>query len=89
MAKKFSKLSKKELLSIAKLNKIQHDADLPDFEKHVKFIAKYCFENNLTSLSFKRTKKGGWNDDCSFYNPFDFMTIAQRKDVEKQLEELK
>jgi len=63
MTKKFSKLSKKELRCIAKLNKIQHDADPPDFEKHVKFIGKYCFENNLTSLSFKRTKKGRWHGD--------------------------
>jgi len=49
----------------------------PDFEKHVGFIGKYCYENNLDSLSFKRTKKGRWDGDCSFYNPLDFMTLVE------------
>jgi len=87
--KKFPKLSKKELRCIAKLKKKQHDANLPDFEKHVKFIAKYCFENNLRSLSFKRTSNDlTFNGDCTFYNPLDFMTSARRRDVERQLEGL-
>lgn len=89
MTYKFPKLSKKELRCIFKLNKKQHSADLPDFEKHVGFIAKYCFDNNLNSLSFNRTKKGGWNGNCSFYNPLDFMTTAKRNNVEEQLAGLK
>ena len=84
--KKFPKLSMKFLSHIARLNKKQHSAEMKDFEKHVGFIAKYCFDNDLGSLSFKRTKKGGWTGDCSFFNLLDNMTPAKRKDVEKQLE---
>lgn len=84
----FPKLPKAELQCINKLDKIQHRVEMEDFEKHAAFIYNYCMENNLKSLSFNRTKKG-INTDCSFYNPLDFMTPAQRRNVEKQIEEAK
>lgn len=83
----FPKLSKPELRCIEKLDKIQHRVEMEDFEKHAKFIYVYCRKNNLKSLSFNRTKNG-INTNCSFYNPLEFMTPAQRKDVEKQIEDL-
>ncbi len=88
VSSKFPKLSKKELKYIAKLKKRQHDADVTSFKKHVKFIAKYCFKNSLTSLSFKRTDESSYGVNCSFYSPLDFMTPARRRNVKKQLEGL-
>ena len=87
--KKFPKLSRKILRQIIKFDKKQHKVDMIDFDKHVKFIGEYCFKNGLKSLSFKRKSNcGAWNGDCSFYNPLEFMTPAQRRNVEKQIEAL-
>ncbi len=85
--KRFPKLTKSQLKCIDKLDKKQHSVDFDDFEKHVQFIAEYCFKNNLKSLTFKRKKGTAWDGDCSFYNYLDFMTPAQRRDVENQIKE--
>lgn len=86
--KKFPKLSLLDLKCIDKLDKIQHSAEYDDFNKHVQYIAAYCFKNNLKTLSFKRRKGQAWSGDCSFYNYLEFMTPARRKDVKKQMEEM-
>ena len=92
MAKKFSKLSKKELRCIAKLEKQRNETTVKTFDKHYTFIQKYCIKHGLRTLSFRRGKRGNPNAiniTCETFSFLEFLTPFQRKELQKQLEELK
>lgn len=92
MTKKFSKLSKKELRYILKLEKQRSETTVKIFDKHYTFIKKYCIKHGLRTLSFRRGKIGNPNAiniTCETFSFLEFLTPFQRKEIQKQLEELK